>query len=118
MQRHADPVQYSFFYMRPNQCQTRREGSTISVRRHSEKPDLDASVFKPRSFRDRPAWEGYFIDSHNNLDYIATTQIHIDDGDFWYTIAFSTTSTMTELPPSVRQYLDSARFDRDAKNGG
>ena len=118
MERHQHPNSFEFFFMRPNQCLARREGSTLSVRRNATKPQFSTSSSQQRTFHGRPAWEHFFIDSHNALDYIPTFQLIVQDGDTWWTISFSTTSTMDTIPNGPRSYVESIRFDSDAKIGG
>ncbi|WP_146523621.1 hypothetical protein [Stieleria varia] len=118
LSRATDPDQYSFFYMRPYQYLNRAAGASISVRRLGQKPTFDEAEFIPRTFAGRPAWEGLVVNSSNRFSSIPTFCIHVDDGTIWYTVSYSTTFSMTEIPDGTREFLESVRFDSDTKAGG
>ncbi len=111
--RYSSPERYHHFYMRPYQNLETTYGSSISVYRTPESPDFKRSEFTEREFQGRPAWEGYAIGRNNRFDQIESFQIHVRDGQHWFTISYSLTKKLTRLPDETKEFLESARFDED-----
>ncbi|MBL8849445.1 MAG: hypothetical protein JNG89_07165 [Planctomycetaceae bacterium] len=88
-----------------------RMPSVITVQKWPAPEPPDVTGFTPLQFQSYPACERMQVYRNNNSTKNSLYEMYVDRNGEWWMISFGLAGEqMTELPPEIRQYIDTVRL--------
>jgi hypothetical protein len=90
-----------------------RRPASLTISDCEDPPDL--SEMQPVQFQGAPAFERMRVVRHNTFDDPPRSEyeLHFDRGGRWWSVTYSLQREATELPPMIRQYIETLRWESE-----